>query len=314
MERYIGSIISDARADTGTDSDIPSSTVRAGFRSIHYLRYANYAQADLQAQIVTKWQSLFTRTATFSVAAGQKVVDLKSDTSINILMNTHVKRLRFYDTGDVRDAYRLEPLTSLQETDNQGAPQYYWRSDSTLVLMPVPEKAGSLEVLYTRALPRLALRFASLPSVSAGPQTVITLDPATIDAINYPTPYDSDYLCIHTASGTLIMQNVQFTAINTTTGAVTLAASTVFPTVTNAYVTLGRFTTTHSELPEQAERYLTLAIARHLLAKQPGTDYARIDKEFNTAATNLLALYAPADQDTPTIGFDPLLAIDDGTF
>lgn len=162
--------------------------------------------------------------------------DVYADNSINAV-------IRFYQAGYGSPMKQI----SVREL---GTSEGYFISDKSIVLSlnPVSRVINGLLVNYTRRLPRLAPRFGKVSLVAGQDITV-----AGFNAETDPTDY-SDFICVVDKSGEIIDQGLEI--VSYASGVFTLTGT--ITATTDHYIVMGQHATTHSQLPIECEKYLTM--------------------------------------------------------
>lgn len=298
MQTYIGDILTNARRDSRNADDIPSSTNLVGIQTEDFLRYANWAQQRLQGRISKVYPYVFEAQKEISMVANQASYSITD----NVYLNTRIRKVEYSRSGNSTDYYPLTPNNPYYTYNGTGVPSRYHRRDGYIIVEPTPNSsAGTIRVTYERALDRLDIRRGVVTAVtlSSTQLTALTIDTASDDTTALAAPI-SKYLCINDANGNVKMYNVPFTSYASGTGIFTLSAFTFASGESAAigdYVTLGRYTTTHSKLCEDAERYLTEYVNRRIFKRDSSSDAADVDTELNDIEQELITSYKIADKD-----------------
>jgi hypothetical protein len=174
------------------------------------------------------------------------------------------------------------------------------------VLDPIPDLSqGVIKVTYERALDRLALRSAQVNGAPSG--TTIDLTHAAFGA---PSAADeallvaNQYVCIHDYYGTPMLYNGVIASYNAPTDAITLAADVdtylvngyTLADLENGYLTIGKYTTTHSKLPNEAEPYFVEWVNRKLHAVESSTQFDDTDEILRELRNNVVAAFRMPDK------------------
>lgn len=302
MQTYIGDIITNVRRDTRNADDIPSSTNLVGIQTDDFLRYANYAQERLQSRIVKAHPFTFEETIEISLVANQQSYTILD----HLLYGTRIKKVEFSSTGLAMDYRRIPPTNPYCFYNGTGYPQAYSRRNGNVLLEPTPSATtGTIRVTYQRALDRLELRRDTVSGTPSGATIHLTTASSDIETRLAST----NYICISDKFGTVMLYNGVVSSYSPSTDTITLAANVSTYLVTGytlanlsgAYITLGQYTTTHSKLPDEAERFLSEYMAKRVFKRESSKDSIEIDKELLAIELDIVALYENPDEDIKRI-------------
>jgi hypothetical protein len=113
-------------------------------------------------------------------------------------------------------------------------------------------------------------------TVSSGQVTALTLNSSTDDSTAIDAKKDK-FFCIVDSNGVVKAYNVPFSAYTAGTGVFTLVSYTPNSTSETAaigdYIVLGKYMTTHSQLPDECENYLIHYSAKELLRRGSSTEF-----------------------------------------
>lgn len=296
--QYVGDQITDVRRDTN-NSDFSSTT---GIDTEDVLRYVNWGQDQIFALVLQTNPNVFQAEEIISLVANQESYVLTG----NVYLGERIVNVEFSPTGQVRDYYKIyESPISNRNTYPQHYPLYYTRRNGAIYLIPAPSaSSGTLRVVYERALDKLDIRRGQITNriIAGSSLTSLTLNTGSDD----PTRLQStpNYLCVSDAFGNVTAYNISYTSYDSGTGAVTLSggahtlASGESVSV-GSYVTVGRYTTTHSKLKDPCERFLELYAASKLYERDSrgATNRNSILSEMDGVKIEILNSYQMPDKD-----------------
>lgn len=264
MDRYIGDIIADQRFDTNnTDTDAISSA--------NILRYNQYAQHYLYGRVTRGYSWLFEEIITTNIVANQANYDVND----NLAFGTRITNVeysydgtKFFPLQITKDRYRTITYS--------GRPRFWRRRHGTVVIEPVPNVAeGVLRITYERAMDRLAFRAAQVNGTPSG--TTIALD--NIDSTEESKITTNAFVCITDINGVPLLYNGIVSSYSSPTITLTadvedyLETGVTLADLDNAFVTIGKYTTTHSQFPNEAEGYFTEYVNRKLNNIEDAEEY-----------------------------------------
>lgn len=300
--KYVGDLISDARSDT-------NNTDLVSIPSADFIRYLNYGQDRLFGLILQTSPNSFQKEVIIPLVAGQESYEIPDR-----LYLERIVQVEFSPTSEVRDYYKIYEVSLARRSSYPGLyPRNYMRRDGILLLTPVPDSAvGSLRVTYERDLDEIELRRGRVNGTPSGAIVDLTSStfgaPSTADEALF---VENAYVCISDAFGTVMLRNGLISSYNAASDEVTLAANVSTYLVTgytlanlaNGYLTVGKYTTTHSKLRDPCERYLIAYANWKILARDAATAAKALpyEKEKNQIELELVESYGHPDKDDETI-------------
>lgn len=302
MDKYIEDILTECGRDSRNTGYVAISIEDA-------LRYANWAQQMLQSKIAKKYPRTFLAAEKQNVTANTPSYTITD----NLYLGTRLHLIRYYPSlTDDRVFTRVKPVSPYQrDMVVTGVPRYYERRGATFFMYPYPDAAGGrLEFIYERALDKLDLRRAQVNGTPSGTTVDLThstfgAPSATVEAMLTTNTYFS--LC--DAYGTVRLRNAVISSYNAATDAITTAANVSTYLVTgfaladlaDTYLTIGKWTTTHSGLVNEAERYIAEYTTQRLFKRDSSNDAKEIASEMIEIEKDLLDAYKVPDMDAHPI-------------
>lgn len=317
MDIYVGDLIDNSRSDTQNANDIPTLSTQSGIFTKDFLRYANFAQDRLQSKITKKFPFAFIT---------YKVVDIVAGTSLysvpdNLSMNNKIVKVEYSRDGTEANYRRLKPGNPYNPSYRPTqSPTEYNRVDGQVQLMPPPSVAGgTLRIWFIRALDRMELRRGAIDVVTINGSnqiTALSLDIATVsaeDAVEL-AKISTQYLCVNSKAGVVKTYNIPVSAYDPSNGNLTLVGTPELDKgesiAVGDYVTIGRYTTTHSKLTNECERYITEYTNRRVFKRDISVTVDNIDAEVFNMEKDIVENYQVPDLDVkfiPTIDNDIML-------
>lgn len=281
--KNIADLILDARLlSKNVDFQYDSATgvVARGIGDDEFLVYFNHYQDQLQAKISqTNPQTRpFVLDKELSIVAGQQAYAVND----RVFFQKEYLNVEHSYSGNDFDYTPLRKASIFNNNTNQtDYPSAYYRQNNQVYLIPVPSTSqGSLRIKYERSLDDLDKRRGTVTArtLSATQLTALTISTTGDDAAAIQNKNDK-YLCINDADGNVKMYNVPYTSYDSATGVFTLSAFT-FQTgesvAVGDYITLGKYTTTHSKLIDEAEACLVYSVATIILARDSSNDVSKM--------------------------------------
>jgi hypothetical protein len=245
--RRLELLINEARLSTNT-TDIASVSplLLQGYMN----RISSYME-DLLF-LVNDENDLFVSDYTFQLVPGQDEYSLPT----NIYAKSSIDNLAVSFLNGLSNTYL--PLKKVSRKQQGFTFGYFVREDK-IVLTPRPTSALNMKMAYVRKLPTMGIRGG----------TVASTTPTTITITNYITGFEglSDYISIVDSAGTILVSNLQFTYLS---NVFTVATTVGIPN--GSYVISGQYASSHSQLPNECEKYLITALERMIQYRQSSPD------------------------------------------
>ena len=295
MDKYIGELISAQRLDT-RNQDIEA------IEDSDLLRYNQYAQDRIYGLIALDYNWVFERQIEIDIVANQKVYPIND----NLAFGTRIVSVEYRHTPTSR--YFPVPPTPDRYTEMQGGylkPIYYRRRHGDVVIEPTPSQAsGNLRVTYERGLDRLALRSARVLSVPDVDKILLNA-PTTATEASFT---NGALVCFTDLNGNPIAYNCEVSSYDVTTDIITFANSLDNYLVegydstdlVDSFLTLGRYTTTHSPLPNEAEGFFIEWVNRKLHNVESSDQFDATNLLLKEIKDTIVAAFKRPDKDRKT--------------
>lgn len=246
--RRLELLINEAKTSTNT-SDI------ASISSLLLQGYINRIHSYLEDLLflVNDENDLFVSDYTFQLVPGQDEYSLP----INIYAKSSIDNLAVSFLNGLSNTYL--PLKKVSRKQQGFTFGYFVREDK-IVLTPRPTSPLNMKMAYVRKLPTLGIRGAQVASTTS----------TQIIVGNYVSGFEtlSDYISIVDSAGTIISSGLTFTFNGTTTFIVPNTTG-ILP---GHYVISGKYASSHSQLPDECEKYLITALERMIQYRQSSSD------------------------------------------
>lgn len=310
MDRYIGDIIASQRFDTrNSDSDAISDA--------QFLRYNNQAQRYLYSLISLSYSYAFENEITTSIVAGQGAYTVND----KLAFGTRITTVYYIpDTANPSYRYRLSPTPKRYGVLQTGTrPRYYRRRGGQVILEPTPTSSvGSLVIVYERDLDTLDLRRGRINGTPSGTTIDLTHPsgaPTTADEALF---VQNAYVCISDSYGNPLLYNGVISSYDSGTDVLTLAANVdtylvdgvVLADLADQYVTIGKYTSTHSSLPNQADDFFVEYVNRKVHGVDSSDEIVPATGMMRELLDAIIESYKMADKDVkpfPVDNFDLLI-------
>jgi hypothetical protein len=190
---------------------------------------------------------------------------------VNALFGDRLYRLDYARTN-ANDQFRtLQKGDPRKSYYSEGEPYFYYHNGSNLIIEPAPE-TGYYRFLIQRQDDILDVRRAMVdgtPATSGGELDSITIDinAAPYDSINREALEEAEWICVCDFEGTVGVYNIPVESYNSATGVITVRDGFDYTSGISDgdYITIGKYSSSHSTLPDGFEDYfLTYAKYRTL--------------------------------------------------
>lgn len=293
--RRVDQLIAEVREET----ESTEFTSETGIQDSTILLAFNHAQDRIMSLIQQTKPNLFQKEKVIDAVAGQETYSLPAD-----VFATHMlEKVEYSVTGRDEDYYTLD-FGYLRERINRvpGTPAFYIRRSSELLLQPKPQQAGKIRVTYIRTIPKVDARRAKVLSVTLTADSIssLTLDPTALTSDNAQAITDAEYICVVSKDGVIKMKAIPVADLNSSNGDVTVDTFTFESGETievGDWIVTGKFSTTHSELPDIAERYLIEFGKWRVHKRDSSNDSGEADAERKEMEADIMATYAEPGKD-----------------
>lgn len=301
--RYVGHLITAIRQRTDNEdfSEDASGNTTEGISPEMILEFMNDGQLNLQSEIISVYPVSFIAEAEINIVANQESYTIPD----NLFINERILSVQYSHSGDTSDYAPLDqrPLRE-RITSTASSPGYYIRRSGTILLNPIPTGGGKIRVEYYRQIDKLDIRRGKITAATTS--TIVLENDSNLDANELGNLVDGDYICIVDKYG--VVQDYAVEVTSYTSGTRTLNIPTT--TLTGGagdYVVIGKYATTHSPLPDTAERFIKLYAQYRMLQKDSSQDATEELQEVERAKIDVINVFANPDED---VHFIPTLDVE----
>lgn len=290
-------------------------TVNTGISDEEIVDFLQDAQSDLQSAIARQHQDVFVVEKKYDVVYGQEAYPLPDD----ILLDNRVSKVWYSNTGQPRNNKRLRSGNLSERIfDTQTTPAMYIRRNNNILLNPVPGQTvqNGLTLNYVQKLPRMDKRRGKIASISidTNTNTITSLFLDVTAELEREELLKEDHLCIVAKGGEQKMARIPFTAIDPSTGEVTLEAFTFEDGETGVagdYVVSGFNSYNISSLPDTCERFLVSYGKWEMFKRDSSYDSQEATAELQAMRAEIVEIFSNVDDDTKNIPITDTQFIDD---
>lgn len=298
--RYVGDLLTECQRDTNN----VGSTSTSGVDPEDFLRYFNYAQERIQSLVQQSTPVIFQTEEILSIVALQEAYSVTGP----IYMGTRIVNVEYSPTSLTRDYYKIyERGIFARDTYPQNYPVNYSRRGSQILLIPTPSVTqGSIRVTYERELDRLDTRRATISGTPSGAVIVTT----GADITSLPTNLtNARYVCVSDADGNILLYNGLVSSWSSPNLTLAANVSTYLTTgyaladLAGKYLTVQKYSTTHSKLANLCERYLQAYCNWKVLGRDAATKAKAkmFEDELTLIEQDIVRGYQEPDKDDDNI-------------
>jgi hypothetical protein len=263
------------------------------------IQFLNDAQNRLQGLFLNlkNVQRLFFAEKDISIVAGQESYAIPD----RLAFNKHIHQVMYSYSGNEEDYVRMEKQQLFNRAlENSNNPLGYFIAQGKVYLTPIPNLTqAKIRVSYDRALDTLDIRRGKVTTVNGLTSTTFTsivLD-SSADETSTPNLSTIDYICINDQDGNVKAYNIPVGSYDTGTNTLTPRAGFTFVNsgdtiAANDYVTFGKYSTTHSKLPDECERYLIHYAAQSLFQIESSADVVSQNASLKDMEADIIRAYA----------------------
>lgn len=257
--RRLERLISEARLSTNT---VDINSISPALCQQYMNRIHSYLE-DLLF-LVNDENDLFLKDFEFSLIRGQDEyplpIDIYAKSSIDTVAVSFLNGL----------SQTFLPLKKVSRKQ-RGFTFGYFIQNTQCVFTPKPQSPLRIKMTYQQKVPNVSNRIGKIQSFT----------PTGIVLTEYVADISScdDFICIVDSVGNILNKaidingNTQFVPISLTSDtAGTLVVSGTTGAVNGAYVVSGRYASSHSQLPDECEKYLITALERMIQYRQSSSD------------------------------------------
>lgn len=305
--RRLDQLIAEVRAQTKNEE----YGTNRGIQQNEMVRYMRDAQARIENLIKQQHPNAVIKEAFIDVATGQEEYSIPSDA----FASSNVINVEYSVTGNSRDYYKLDLRSLSQRCTATGNPEFYIPRKGKILINPIPYNSISngIRLNYQYSLPSLDIRRGTVSSsvINVITRKVTSITFANDTNLDSTGLTDSDYVCVVDRYGNFLMRNLICSSYNSGTRTLSIDSSFTYNTgetlPNGSYVTIGKYTTTHSQLDDICERYLNAYTAWKILKRDSNVDASDQQVELQAMEQEIVDCYAQLDEDVDTI---PLISND----
>lgn len=277
-------------------------TEDAGIQDEEILRYFNDGQDELYRTIQNVFPDMFQSEKIIQCASEQEAYEIPDDCYIG----QRIDMVEYSRSGQEKDYYTLKKGDKRERLNgSSGNPSFYIRRGGEILIQPRPEGTGKLRVLYQKTIPTLDIRRAVVFSATLATSTITALTLDTTQALDDTSLLEDGFITIVDKNGVVKMRYIPITAIDTATGVVTIDAGFEFESgetiAAGDYVLRGKYSSTHSVLPDPFESYLLEYANTRTLIRDSSADSAELASLLDRISAGIQKTVSEPDGDVSQV-------------
>lgn len=255
------------------------------FSDIRLNKFFNDAQKAIQSIIfgVDGDASVFDTIGYIDIVADQDSYDLPYDMyAVSSITTVAI----LYDNNGTR----YSPISKVTNKE-EGIGYGYYVSGNKLMFTMKPSQSvtNGIKISYVRKVPTLSIRIGQIASYVSGTSITLSAGFSTESILNF-----ADFITVVDKDGVIKQRNIRMT--NYSAGVI--STPDLLTTIdANDYVVLGKFSTSHSELPEEAEPLLTAFVERKMLQSDSSPDIGDSNLFTDEEKQLIMNLFSKKDHD-----------------
>lgn len=304
MLNSIAKIIQGQRRDTRNKdtSSIPDKD---------FVRFNQYAQDRLVGLITLSHPWVFIQHQDLPVTVDETTYQVTD----NLALGTRITNVEYSFDGAEANFKPLTPVPDrYQRLTSGGRPRYYKRVHGAVEIEPMPKVTeGTLRIYYERRPDTLDTKRFKVTSVlnkvitGTDPFTGSTMSTEATEMLTTTDEEFCQYISMSNFDGTPILYAGKVTSVSTTTITLENNVSTYLRTgyaagdMVGAIVTCGKYSVTHSSLPDEAEEYFNEYVNRTILGRDLRKDLITKDAILQRIEKAIVDSFKVPDKDVKRI-------------
>lgn len=269
-----------------------------GVQDEEFIQALNDAQEEIHSIINTMFPTILMKVKEQTVSINIDSYAIPSD----CYMGTRIDHIEYSPSGLVQDYYPIRKGSPKERINGQsGNPAYYIRQGTDIILQPAPQQGGKLRITYQRVVPVLDIRRATVSSVTLTTNSITALTLDTTVAFDEAALEEQNFITIVDKNGVIKMQDIPVDGIDGNTGVVTVTPGFTFQSgetiAQGDYALRGKYSTTHSQLPDICEKYLLEYCNMRIFMRDSSTDQAEVGALMQKIEATLRSAFAEPDND-----------------
>lgn len=315
--RRIERIIAQVRRLTDNEEFDNDPNNPLGITTQEIIEYLNDAQDNIQARITEVHPKVFISSSTIDLVANQELYALPAGVYLDGRL-VHVETKFSEKAADYITLKQRHIKSRLPDVTSE-VPTAYIRIGKQLAIQPIPARAwtNGLRLTYQKKLPNIGIRLGQVSAVqtSGAYTTRIDLNASPIKSQDSGLPTlaehyieQFDELSIVDKNGNITALALPVSSYDEVNGYITLEDAHTLGSAeaiaVGSYVVGGSNSTTHAELPDTCERYLTAYAAWKVLKADSMVDSKDQERELGAMMSEIISAFKEIDEDQMELELD----------
>lgn len=294
--RYVGLQITTARSQSD-NSDYSETT---GIPQNDVVEFIADGQDYLQAVISGAFPNvkIFEGEEDLTIVSGQATYALPD----NVYLKNRLYYVGYSDSGLEKDLCALRKGNISERFFETGHPSIYIPRNKEIIVSPVAS-SGLVRVNYERKLDRLDIRRGTIESRVLSGTTLTEVVLASDVNLDSSTIEDYSYFCVNDKDGNVTLYNVPISSYNSSSRTLTIDSFDIGTSsiAVGDFITLGKYSTTHSKLDDACERFLVAWTKWQMLKRDSSVDVQEMNGELQALEAQIIEQYGSLSEDAEYI-------------
>lgn len=303
-------IIRERTRNVNFSRDSSTGEVLEGVSNELILEYLNAAQDHLQAIVLATYPNEFIVQKEIPLVGDQEEYTIND----HVFLNNKLVCVEIRSSSDARDYYVLDQKSPRERNTTKGFPSFYIRRSGKILLNPIPQSTqGMIRPSYYREVDDLDISRGVITDSASTSGNLDSVTVGTGSADSYALGR-AEYISICGPYGEPKFYNIPVESYDSSSGVITVHSQYVYNISDNSItgsgvttgdtVTIGKYTTTRSSLPDNCERYLVVYAQKRVLVSDHENNSLEEDAELKTLEADILTSFADESRD---VKFIPIL-------
>lgn len=285
-----------------TENEVPTSTDSITDQEIIFM--FNEGLDRIWSKIAATRPDIFISEEIVDIVSNQETYTIPA----RAFTDNRIHSVEYSDSND--EYYMLDKASyKLRDSKSNGVPNRYFRKNNKIYINPIPAIAGGkLKISYVRRPNDMDIKRGTVGAVTVAGGAITSLGFTAVSAVvTADLTANYDYLSIVDFYGNVKVAAIPFTAIGATvtiaTGSHVLQSGE--SVASGDIIVGGKYASTHSELPETCDRYLSQFAIYKLFKRDSSEDAGPALQELAMIEEDIIESFQDQDDDVkfvPIIG------------
>lgn len=238
-------------------------------------------------------QTIFHKQHEFNIIANQRNYDLPAD----VFATGDIDRVEYTWDGSAKYYKTICPL---EPSNFENYPNYrvegYQIVGNEIWIDPMPQTSqGRIRITYNKQTEKLDVRRGTIASATNDGTYYLTITLADDDILDDAQFANYEYICVNNKHGDEVHYNIEYSSYDSTTRVFTLPAATVLMAtgtiVAGQFVTLDKYSTTHSRFPRFCDEYRKLYSVIRILEVNSNVDVQALTGSLDSLEERIVSAF-----------------------